>query len=112
MDSEFYNAAIEPLANGNGIEALFMVEGNGICMQMNAHTWAGGWINFNIGVPTSFYNKVNGILGHFNGSQVGELYPRNDMDNPIKNPHYQSINMESCELLRRTFWKFHVRTLS
>ena len=101
LDGTFYNAAIEPLANGNGVEVLFMVDGKGICVNIRGHARNGeGYLSFNIGVPKSFYNRARGILGHFDGNKDTELYHRNSMSLiPTPGCCYQHIDMESCEFL-------------
>ena len=101
LDTTFYKATIEPLAFDNGVEVLFLVAGKGICIQIRGHAIGAevGYLNFNIGIPKSFYNKARGILGDFDGSKVAEVHQRGDMDNFFKNPqkgvHH---DMESCKL--------------
>ena len=100
LDTTFYNAAIEPLANGNGVEVLFIVDGKGICVEIRGSAIKGeGHLSLYIGVPKSFYHKTHGILGYFDGSKVNELYDRNDMSNSLQIPQNGLVSMESCEFL-------------
>ena len=98
LDTDFYNAAIELMGNGNKFEVLFEVNNTGICIQIQRYVYKNteGFLNFNIGIPKSFYNKTRGILGYFDGSIDTELYVRGNMNNKLQGDH---INMESCELL-------------
>ena len=102
LDTVFYKAAIELMDNGNKFEVLFEVDDKGICIQIQRYIYESteeGFLNFNIGIPKSFYNKTRGILGYFDGSNDTELYERGNMNNKISNPHGNHVDMESCELL-------------
>ena len=101
LDTTSYKAAIEPLAFGRGVQVLFIVAGKGISIQILRQTYGAtvGYLNFNIGIPKSFYNKARGILGNFDGSEIGELRDRTDRNIIIPVPGDRNVDMESCELL-------------